>query len=56
MEPGESSGSGVFHLFLGLCGFWFMASARLHISGFFLQSSLLCKALDFCFSVSWGYR
>lgn len=56
MESGKSSGSGFFHPFLGLCGFWFLASTRLHISGFFLQSSFPCKALGFCFSVSLAYE
>lgn len=44
MGSQKSSGSGLFHLFRGLCGFWFLASNRLHISGFFLQSSSLCRA------------
>lgn len=56
MESGKSSASGFFRLFLGLCGFWFLASTRLHISGFFLQSNFPCKTLGFCFSVSLAFE
>ena len=56
MESGKSSDTGFFHLFLGLCGFWFLASTHPHISGFFLLNSFLCKALGFCFLGSLACR
>lgn len=51
MESGESSG--FFHLFLGLRGFWFLASTYLHNSGFFLQNSFPRKLLVFASWYLW---
>lgn len=53
MESGKSSGSGFFHFFLGLCGFWFLACTCLHISGIFLRAASSPRLLVFASPYLW---